>query len=201
VGEAGEHLSVFYFYPATVRPGVPIPGEWSAIPGARGCTLQNCGFRDLYADFRSYHCEVYGVSGQGRDADQGLADQIEFATRVRLPYALLNDSRFELAQALRLPTFEVSLSSPTIQYGGKTATFPLQGRTLVKRLAFVANRGRIEKVFYPIFPPDRNAAAVLDYLRERTTDETPVQADRTEQVFRSAGSLPFPSGDGDPTAR
>jgi peroxiredoxin len=168
VAELGEHLSVFFFCPATVKPGVPIPGEWSEIPGARGCTLQNCAFRDEYGDFRSLHCEVFGVSGQGQDAEQGLAEQVEFAERVHLPFALLNDSRFELTHALGLPTFIASLKSPTVLFDGKKSTFPLQGRTLVKRLTFVANRGRIEKVFYPVFPPDRNAWAVVGYLRGRS---------------------------------
>jgi peroxiredoxin len=167
VAEAAEHRAVFFFYPATVKPGIPIPGEWSEVPGARGCTLQNCGFRDEYANFREIDCEVFGVSGQGQEAEQGLAEQIEFAQRIQLPFELLNDSRFELVRALRLPTFRVSLKSPTGLFEGKRFAFPLQGRTLVKRLALVVDRGRIEKVFYPVFPPDRNAEAVLGYLRQR----------------------------------
>jgi peroxiredoxin len=167
VAKASRHLSVFFFYPATVKPGVPIPGEWSEIPGARGCTLQNCAFRDEYANFRRLNCQVFGVSGQGQDPEEGLAQQTEFAARVHLPFELLNDSRFELVHALGLPTFVAHLGSPTVLFEGKESTFPLQGRTLVKRLTFVTDRGRIEKVFYPVFPPDRNASAVLDYLRER----------------------------------
>jgi peroxiredoxin len=167
VAELGKRLCVFFFYPATVKPGIPIPGEWSEIPGARGCTLQNCAFRDEYGDFRSRNCDVYGVSGQGQDPEQGLAEQVEFAERVDLPFALLNDSRFELTHALGLPTFVVSLKVPTVFFEGKKSPFPLQGRTLVKRLTFVADRGRIERVFYPVFPPDRNASAVLGYLHGR----------------------------------
>jgi peroxiredoxin len=169
VAEAAAHLSAFFFYPATVKPGIPIPGEWSEIPGARGCTLQNCGFRDEYDSFRSLGCDVFGVSGQGQEPRQGLEEQLEFATRVNLPFELLNDSRFELVQALGIPTFLASLKSPIVQFDGREWTFPLQGRTLVKRLTFVAAGGRIEKVFYPVFPPDRNASSVLAYLRGRTT--------------------------------
>lgn len=168
VGAAAEHLSVFFLYPATVKPGIPIPGEWSEIPGARGCTVENCGYRDAYARFRARGCEVYGVSGQGQGPEEGLAEQVEFAERTHLPYELLNDSKFELAHAMRLPTFVASLTRPTIEFEGRTHTFPLQGRTLLKRLTFVADRGRVEKVFYPVFPPDRNAAAVLDYLASRS---------------------------------
>jgi peroxiredoxin len=169
VAAVAQKLSVFFFYPATVKPGIPIPGEWSEVPGARGCTLQNCAFRDEYARFRAAGCEVFGVSGQGQDPEHGLAEQIEFARRVHLPFELLNDSRFELVGALSLPTFVASLRSPTVEFEGHRYDFPLQGRTLVKRLTFVANLGRIEKVFYPVFPPDRNASAVLEYLRTRTS--------------------------------
>jgi peroxiredoxin len=172
VGEVSQQLSVFYLYPATVRPGIPIPGEWSETPGARGCTLQNSRYRDLYLEFRSRNCAVFGVSGQGQDQDQGLVEQAEFAARAHLPFELLNDSRFELVRALALPTFVASLRSPTVVFEGKEHTFPLQGRTLVKRLTFVADGGRIEKVFYPVFPPDGDASTVLHYLRGRAAHGT-----------------------------
>jgi peroxiredoxin len=167
VAEAAQHLSVFFLYPATVKPGIPIPGEWSEVPGARGCTLQNCAFRDAFAEFRARSCQVFGVSGQGQARAAGWAEQSEFAQRVGLPFELLNDSEFDLVRALRLPTFVAELRHPTTEFEGRRWTFPLQGRTLVKRLTFVADRGRIEKVFYPVFPPDRNASAVLEYLRAR----------------------------------
>jgi peroxiredoxin len=164
VAEAAQHLSVFYFYPATVQPGIPIPGEWSEVPGARGCTLQNCAFRDEYAAFRALSCSVFGVSGQGQDSERGWAEQVEFSNRVHLPFELLNDSKFELTRALAIPTFVPALKNPTSRFEGKDYDFPLQGRTLVKRLTFVADQGRIVKVFYPVFPPDRNAADVLQFL-------------------------------------
>lgn len=167
VADAAERLTVFFCYPATVAPGIPIPGEWSEIPGARGCTLESCGYRDEYARFRALGCAVFGVSGQGQEPGRGLSEQVEFAERVHLPYELLNDSRFELVRALELPTFVAALKEPEVRLDGRTYSFPLQGRTLIKRLTFVADRGRIEKVFYPVFPPDRNAAEVLAYLAER----------------------------------
>ena len=167
IAEVTARPCVLYFYPATVKPGIPIPGEWSEIPGARGCTLQSCGYRDEHAAFRSVGCRVFGISSQGQDPEQGLEEQVEFAARVRLPFELLNDSRFEMANALRLPTFVARLRSPTVRFEGSDHQFPLQGRTLYKRLTLVADRGRVEKVFYPVFPPDRDAAFVLDYLRGR----------------------------------
>jgi peroxiredoxin len=168
VGKVSARPTVFYFYPGTIKPGIPIPAEWSYTPGVRGCTLQSCGFRDRYTVFRSLGCEVFGVSGQGQgNPEQGLQEQVELADRIKLPFELLNDSRFELVRALRLPTFTVDLRSPTFEFKGRKHTFVLQGRTLVKRLAFLADDGKIEKVFYPVFPPDQNAEAVLGYLLTR----------------------------------
>ena len=168
VGELAGGLSVFFVYPATIAPPAVIPGEWSEIPGARGCTLENAGFRDAYPRLAELGCEVVGVSGQGQpDPAVGLAEQLELHHRLRLPFALLNDSRFELARALELPTFVANLRHPTVEFEGRSVAFRLQGRKLYKRLTFVASEGRVEKVFYPVFPPDRHAEAVLDYLRAR----------------------------------
>jgi len=64
-----------------------------------------------------------------------------------LPYVLLSDRQLEATKGLRLPTFEVA------------------GKTLIKRLTLVASEGRIERVFYPVFPPDQNAEEVISYLR------------------------------------
>lgn len=170
VAEAARRWSVFVCYPATVAPGLPIPGEWSEVPGARGCTLQNCRYRDEFEEFAREGADVYGVSTQGQDPLRGLAEQIEFAERVRLPYPLLNDSEFALTNALRLPTFTVALRAPEVEFEGRRHAFPLQGRTLLKRLTYVAHGGRIVRVFYPVFPPDRNADEVLEFLRGRRAD-------------------------------
>lgn len=167
VGKEAEHLSVFFFYPATVAPGIPIPGEWSEIPGARGCTIQNCAFRDNYERFKLAGCSVFGMSGQGNSPEQGLREQIDFARRNSIPFELLNDSFFELTDALNLPTFVARLKEPVVEFGGKEYTFPLQNRRLIRRLTFIADAGTIEKVFYPVFPPDRNATEVLEYLESR----------------------------------
>jgi peroxiredoxin len=40
------------------------------------------------------------------------------------------------------------------------------GLTLIKRLALIIDNARITYVFYPVFPPDRNAGDVLAWLRE-----------------------------------
>ncbi len=141
VADVSRDPVVFFFYPETGRPGDPIPKDWDAIPGARGCTPQSCGFRDYYREFKELGWEVFGISSQS------LKEQIEFANRNKLPYELLNDSAFTLTKALQLPMFE------------------FQSKKFITRLALVIKEGRIEKVFYPVFPPNKNAEIVLEHLR------------------------------------
>ena len=139
--------SVVYVYPRTGRPDLPASAAWDAIPGARGCTPQSCGFRDHYAELRSLGASaVFGLSTQTTDY------QREAVERLHLPFPLLSDSGLVFTRALRLPTFEFE------PYGEESST-------LLKRMAFVVRDGRIEKVFYPVFPPDRNAEEVTEWLR------------------------------------
>ena len=49
--EIAARPSVLFFYPRTGEPGLPAGPAWDAIPGARGCTTQSCGFRDLHREF------------------------------------------------------------------------------------------------------------------------------------------------------
>jgi peroxiredoxin len=136
--------TVVYAYPRTGRPGVDNPDGWDAIPGARGCTPQSCAFRDHFAALRAH-----GVGHLFGLATQDTAYQREAAERLHLPFALLSDARLTLARALDLPTFETS------------------GMTLLKRLTLVIDDGAITHVFYPVFPPDRSADAVLAWLARR----------------------------------
>jgi peroxiredoxin len=133
-------FDVLYVYPQSGRPGRPLPAGWDETPGARGCTPQSCAFRDLYPDL--------GVPVAGLSA-QPLDDQLEFAERNRMPFPVIADPERKLGAALSLPTFEIA------------------GLTLYKRLTLVADRARIVKVFYPVFPPDANAGEVLAYLSSR----------------------------------
>jgi peroxiredoxin len=135
-----RHLIV-YVYPRTGAPGEPLLPGWDDIPGARGCTPQSCAYRDSLAELTSLGAAVIGVSAQAPD------EQREFAAREHIPFPLLSDSGLELATELRLPTFEAA------------------GMTLYKRLTLVAAGGTITKVFYPVFPPDRDPAEVLAWLR------------------------------------
>ncbi len=133
-------FDVLYVYPRTGRPDrPPLPG-WDEIPGARGCTPQSCGFRDRRAELDALGVRVAGISAQS------LEDQLEFARRNGMPFPIISDEWLDLARDPALPTFEV------------------EGLTLYKRLALIADRGRIAKVFYPVFPPDGNAQDVVDWL-------------------------------------
>jgi peroxiredoxin len=138
----GAGRTVIYLYPMTGRPGVDLPAGWDDIPGARGCTPESCGFRDLMADLAGAGAaRVYGLSSQSGDY------QREAVSRLRLPFSMLSDEELALAGSLGLPTFEVD------------------GKTLYRRLTMIVADGVIEHVFYPIFPPDQHAQEVLDWLR------------------------------------
>jgi peroxiredoxin len=136
-------LLVAYVYPRTGVPGEPLPAGWDDIPGARGCTPQSCAYRDSVAEFGALGAAVAGISAQSPE------EQREFSEREQIPFPLLSDGSLRLAAGLGLPTFEV------------------EGMRLYRRLTFVAEAGRIVKAFYPVFPPDRNAAEVLAWLRKR----------------------------------
>ena len=133
--------TVLYVYPRTGRPGVDLPAGWNEIPGARGCTPQSCGFRDHAAELtRLGVAHLYGLSVQD------TAYQQEAAKRLHLPFALLSDETLQFARALNLPTFVTS------------------GMTLLKRMAMVVDDGVITHVFYPVFPPDKSAEEVVQWL-------------------------------------
>jgi peroxiredoxin len=133
--------TVIYCYPMTGRPDRKLPDGWDDIPGARGCTPETCGFRDHHKDLARLHADVYGVSTQDTPYQQ------EMVARLQVPFEVLSDDRLAFAHALRLPTFTVD------------------GMTLLKRLTIVARHGRIEKVFYPVFPPDAHAEEVIAWLK------------------------------------
>ncbi len=136
-------LTVVYCYPMTGRPDQDLPEGWDDIPGARGCTPQSCGFRDHHAEIRGLGARVFGLSTQGTEY------QWEAAERLRLPFALLSDENLDFARSVGLPTFEV------------------EGDALTKRLTMIAEDGKIEKVFYPVFPPNESAQRVIEWLSAR----------------------------------
>jgi peroxiredoxin len=138
-------LIVIYAYPLTGRPGVPLPPGWDDIPGARGCTPESCAFRDHHAEIRQLGAEVFGLSTQDPDY------QREVHSRLHLTFDLLSDEKSLFTDALALPVFTVA------------------SQRLLRRLTLIAFAGRIEHVFYPIFPPNQHPADVVAYLKTRRT--------------------------------
>ncbi len=134
---------VLYIYPRTGKPDVPAGAEWDAIPGARGCTPQSLGFRNRYAELQGLGASVAGLSAQA------LEEQVEFAERNDISYPVVADPELKLAAALGLPTFE------------------FEGMTLYRRVTLVVEACAVAKVFYPVFPPNENAAEVVAWLRSR----------------------------------
>jgi peroxiredoxin len=136
--------TVVFAYPRTGEPGkISLVDDWDMIPGARGCTPQTCSFRDLFAELKAAGAkQVFGLSTQSN------VYQTEMASRLHLPFAVLSDQKLALTRALNLPTMEVA------------------ELTLIKRLALVIDNARITHVFYPVFPPDRNAGDVVAWLKQ-----------------------------------
>jgi peroxiredoxin len=114
------------------------------IPGARGCTPQSCSFRDHFAELKALGVDhLFGLSTQDPDY------QREATERLHLPFAILSDQHLKLTRAMNLPTFEAG------------------GATLLKRFTLVIDAGTVAHVFYPVFPPDRNAGDVIDWLSQK----------------------------------
>jgi peroxiredoxin len=136
--------TVVYAYPRTGEPGKgPLVDDWDAIPGARGCTPESCGFRDHHAELAALGARVVGLSTQSTDYQQRTVDNLS------LPFPLLSDAGLALVQAARLPTFEAA------------------GQTLLKRLTMIVDDGVVTHLWYPVFPPDRHAEQVLGWLRRQ----------------------------------
>ncbi|KAF2112170.1 thioredoxin-like protein [Lophiotrema nucula] len=137
-------LTILFVYPRTGAPNETITEEWNSIPGARGCTPQACGFRDETQKLYKLGVkQLFGVSTQDTTYQQ------EIKERVHLPYDLLSDERLEFAKVLKLPLLD------------------WKGSQLIKRLALAVRDGKIEKVWYPVFPPDKNAADVVAWLESK----------------------------------
>ena len=134
-------LAVLFCYPMIGQPGVELPNGWDLIPGARGCTPQSCSFRDRHQDLQKLNVQVYGVS------TQKSSTQLEAVKRLHLPYELLSDADFQLTTLLQLPTFGV------------------EHQRFIKRLTLIVRDSEIVKVFYPIFPPERNVIDVIEWFK------------------------------------
>jgi peroxiredoxin len=142
LSDVGALRAVVYCYPMTGVPGKPLPEGWDLIPGARGCTPQTCGFRDRFGEFSLLKAKVFGLSTQMTEY------QAEMVKRLNVPFKVLSDAEYKFCDALRLPTFDV------------------EGTRLLKRLTLILRDGKIEEVFYPVFPPNASAQQALDWLKK-----------------------------------
>lgn len=136
-------IVVIYCYPRTGRPGISPPEGWDNLPGARGCTPQSCAFKDHHVAFMAKGIQVFGLS------TQVTAYQQEAVERLHLPFPLISDSDLIFTKSLKLPTFII------------------QKMELIKRLTLVCISGKIKKVFYPVFPPDKNAEEVMGWIGQQ----------------------------------
>lgn len=145
LAELSNYPTIIFFYPRTGIATDPVKDGWDLIPGARGCTPQSCGFRDLYREFKTFGYEVFGASTQTTDF------QFEFIERNHIPFEILSDENFKLTEQLRLPTFVFA------------------NERLIKRMVLILDKNKIQKVFYPVFPPDKNAEVVLEWIKMKHT--------------------------------
>ena len=133
---------IIYFFPMTGRPDMPLPENWNKIPGANGCTLQTCKFRDNYDDLIGLNAVPIGISTQSVNYNK------EMTNRLRVPFDVLSDEKLELKNALNLPTFFA------------------EDKIYLKRLTLIVEKKIVKKVFYPIYPIDKHIDGVLKWLKE-----------------------------------
>ena len=133
---------VLYFLPMTGRPDKPLPENWNNIPGAKGCTMQTCLFRDSYDEIISLNAVPIGISSQSVD------DNKEMTNRLKIPYDILSDYKLELSDELNIPTFSV------------------ESKIFLKRITLIVEKKIIKKVFYPINDINKHIEEVLKWLKE-----------------------------------
>lgn len=133
---------VVFCFPMTGHPDRPLPENWEAIPGARGCTPQNCSFRDNYDNLIKANALPVGVS------TQSVSDIKEMTMRLHIPYDIVSDQELLFATAINLPTFSINK------------------KKFLKRVTLIIEKTVIKKVFYPIFPPNMHINEVLEWLNK-----------------------------------
>lgn len=139
---ADTPYTVLYCFPGAYARKDAYPPGWAQIPGARGCTLESCSFRDQLAEFTAAGSTVHGVSSQRPD------EQRAFAEKEGLRFPLLSDADLALTAALRLPTFRAA------------------GVSRLKRLTLVLDRDRtVRDVQYPVTDVTASVEAALRTVR------------------------------------
>ena len=132
---------VIYFYSLTGNPDKKLPKNWNQIPGASGCTKENCSFRNNYENFIQLNSLPIGIS------TQTIEDIKEMALRLGIQYDILSDSDLECVNKLKLPTFSV------------------EGRTFIKRLTIIVEKNIIKKIFFPVVSLNKHVDDVIEWLK------------------------------------
>jgi len=133
---------VVFCYPMTGHPDRSLPKNWNLIPGVRGCTPQNCSFRDNYDNLIKANALPIGVS------TQSFSEIKEMTMRLHIPYDVVSDQQLIFASAINLPTFSID------------------NKKFLKRVTLIIEKSVIKKVFYPIFSPNTHINEVLDWLNK-----------------------------------
>ena len=120
---------VLFFYPRADTPG---------------CTLESCGFRDIFAKFKKAGIVVLGVS---RDT---VAKQKKFKDKYELPYDLLADPEMALIKRYDLLKQKTMYGKPVT--GVERTTYVIgpdtgKGQRLLHVFAKVTPAGHAEAVF------------------------------------------------------
>ncbi len=133
---------VFYFYSMTGHPKKKLPDGWANIPGAEGCTLENCIFRDNYENLIELNALPIGISTQTVDEIKDMTD------RLRIQHDVLSDSNLICVNQLTLPTFSIG------------------DKKYIKRISIIVEKNIIRKVFYPIVSIHKHIHEVIKWLRK-----------------------------------
>ena len=133
---------ILYFYPMTGNPNESLPKNWNQTPGAIGCTVETCSFRDNYEELIKLNALPIGISTQTIDYIKEMTD------RLAIPYDVLSDSENILLNSLKMPYFEI------------------ENKIYFKRSTLIVEKNIVKKVFYPIFPPNKHINEVLQWLKE-----------------------------------
>ena len=133
---------VLFFFSMTGRSDRPLPKNWNNIPGAKGCTLETCLFRDNYDKIIINNAVPIGIS------TQSIQDNKEMTGRLLVPYDVLSDEKLELRSELKLPIFTID------------------NRNFLKRITLIVEKNIIKKVFYPIYSIDKHIDEILKWLQE-----------------------------------
>ncbi len=133
---------VIYFYSMTGNPNKKLPKNWNQIPGATGCTLENCLFRDNYDNFIKLNTIPIGISTQKVDEIK------EMTLRLKIPFDILSDQELICVNKLFLPSFS------------------LDNKSYFKRLTIIVENNTIKQTFYPIKSINKHVDSVLRWLKK-----------------------------------